>query len=57
VEPLKDSHTLGGILVDRGNGIPKESEVDKRRDVCECEGCVCVNNYRITIDVTLKVDT
>jgi hypothetical protein len=54
---LKDSHTLGGILVDRGNGIPKESEVDKRRDVCECEGCVCVNNYRITIDVTLKVDT
>ncbi len=24
--------------VERGNGIPKERKVDKRRDVCELEG-------------------
>jgi hypothetical protein len=28
--------------VERGKGIPKEREVDKRREVCEWEGCVCV---------------
>ena len=28
--------------MERENGIPKEREVDKRREVCEWEGCVCV---------------
>ncbi len=36
------SSKLGTTLVtDRGNGIPKERNVDKRREVCEWEGeCV-----------------
>jgi hypothetical protein len=29
--------------VERGHGIPKEREEDKRREVCEWEGCVCVH--------------
>ena len=28
--------------MERGHGIPKESEEDKRREVCELEGRVCV---------------
>ena len=29
---VKVSHTLGGV----GELVPKEREVDKRREVCEC---------------------
>ena len=29
--------------MERGHGIPKEREEDKRREVCEWEGCVCVH--------------
>ena len=46
MEEVKTSHTLGG----GGKGIPKEREVNCRREVCEWEGkCVCVK-YRSVID-------
>ncbi len=33
--------------MERGKGIPKETEVDRRREVCEWEGCDCVKLYRV----------
>ena len=32
--------------MERGKGIPKEREVNKRREVCEWEGCERVKLYR-----------
>ncbi len=34
MEDNEDSHTLG----EPGKGVPKESEVDRRGEVCELEG-------------------
>ena len=28
-------------LVSRGTGTPKDTDEVNRRDVCECDGCVC----------------
>ena len=39
--------------MERGNGISNEREVDKRRDVCELEVCVCVKLYRSTVNVSM----
>ena len=36
---MKASHTLCGAGV---HGIPKQREVDKRLELCEWEGSVCV---------------
>ena len=37
---MESSHTL--VARERGKGRPKESQVNRRREVCEWEGCVCV---------------
>ena len=34
---MKVSDTQGGTTLERGNGIPKKREVDKRREVWEWE--------------------
>jgi hypothetical protein len=45
-ERLRDKagggESLAHTKVERGNGMPKERQVDKRREVCEWEGRVCV---------------
>ena len=48
---VKASHTQGGA----GEGVPKEREVEKRREVCEGGVSVCVWRDRGAVDV--KVDT
>ena len=51
LEEVKVSNTLGGTEEWDTTTIPKEREVDKRRDVCELERsvCVCEGRYKSTM--------
>ena len=48
---VKVSHTLGGAV----EGIPKKREVNRRREVCELEGCVCVYTETIGASSMLRL--
>ena len=49
---MKALHIQGGS----GKGIPKEREVNRRREACEWEGSVCAREA-IWSAIDVKVDT